>query len=90
MRNGLWCKWEIAQRHWDEANGRWSQLKEKSQPVHLALRRSIVDGLLKRSSLSAADRDRLEKEKAEFVAATPVRGEDAMWVSHLATDSRGD
>jgi hypothetical protein len=87
VRTGLWCKWEIAQKRWEDAAARWEKLKDKTKPVHLAMRRSIIEGSLQRSSLSAKTRDLLEKERAEIEQRLKEIGPDSLWLSEVAEDA---
>ncbi len=46
IKIGLRCKWEISQRKFDNALVLWDKLKEKDKPVHKALRRDALAGLI--------------------------------------------
>lgn len=66
IRIGLRCKWEISQRHFDNALALWSTLTEKTRPVHRALRRDAIAGYLQRPSVSIAERARFQRELDEL------------------------
>lgn len=83
VRNGLWCKWHIAQHLWDEADGCWAKLKDRSQPVHLGLRRKIIDGFLSQSNLSSIQRDSFEKERRDIENQLTGIGNDRLWLMEL-------
>jgi tetratricopeptide (TPR) repeat protein len=69
VKLGLWCKWETAQGKFENAQGYWSKLSDKSLPVHMALRLDIIRGLLQRRSHPADAKAHLEKEKLDLEAA---------------------
>src|SRR5262249_45434265 len=53
IKIGLRCKWEIAQKHYDDALGLWNKLRDKTKPVHKSLLRDALNGLL--GSMKAGD-----------------------------------
>jgi len=64
---GLRCKWEIANEQFANADAYWRQLSDKDRPVHKALRRDIVAGLLKEHGMEIAARATLEHELNELM-----------------------
>ncbi|KVM60163.1 hypothetical protein WJ58_08420 [Burkholderia ubonensis] len=64
---GLRCKWEIANEQFLNADAYWQQLSDKNRPVHRALRRDIVAGLLSQHRAEAAEMAALEKELDELM-----------------------
>lgn len=61
---GLRCKWELANEQFANADAIWQQLSDKDKPVHKALRRDIVEGLLSQVGLGATESAALERELA--------------------------
>ena len=62
IRIGLKCKWEISQQQFENANALWMQLKDRTRPVHKALRRDTLRGLLQQVDKQAPLRKEYEKE----------------------------
>lgn len=66
---GLRCKWELANEQFANADAIWQQLPDKEKPVHKALRRDIVEGLLSQIDPAAAEFSALELELAALKEA---------------------
>jgi tetratricopeptide (TPR) repeat protein len=65
VRIGLRCQLEIAHRRYEDALVLWEKLSDKTRPVHLALRRNAIAGLLT-GALTDARRRSLQDEQAEL------------------------
>lgn len=59
---GLRCKWELANEQFTNANLMWQQISDKNKPVHQALRRDVVAGLLSQASPGSPEFSALERE----------------------------
>jgi tetratricopeptide (TPR) repeat protein len=73
IRIGLSCKLEIARRHYDDALVLWNQLRDKEKPVHVALRRNALAGLL-HGALPDAIRSEYRREVEELSARLEGNG----------------
>jgi tetratricopeptide (TPR) repeat protein len=56
VRLGLRCKLELRLGHWQVAEALWEDLSEKTSPVHLALRRELLEQKIKDKKLSESAR----------------------------------
>jgi tetratricopeptide (TPR) repeat protein len=68
IRLGLHARLEIECGNYSDALGYWERLSEKNQPVHKALRRDALEGLLKYAALRDADRTKYRKQVADLTA----------------------
>jgi tetratricopeptide (TPR) repeat protein len=68
IRLGLHARLEIESGNYSDALGYWQRLSEKGQPVHKALRRDALDGLLNHAALRDSDRIAYHKEVSDLSA----------------------
>ncbi len=61
IQHGLKCKWEIASGNYENALAEWAKLRNKSLPVHKALRVEALKGLI-RGNLPMARREEILEE----------------------------
>lgn len=90
VRNGLWCKWHIAQGQWEDAMLRWDGLAQQNRPVQLVMRRQMLEGYLKRSSIAAKRRDELEAELAVIIAELAKTDDEGLRISQVGEGSFPD
>lgn len=64
IRTGLRCRWEIAARQYSNALSCYELLSDKDNPIHKALRRDLLNGLL--SSTDIADDQEKKKLQSEL------------------------
>lgn len=83
VKLGLWCKWEIAQGQHRNAEGYWSQLDDKTQAVHRALRLDILRGI---QAAGAADSHELARIGEEIAVLQAEVGAEAN--RYLVVDQR--
>ena len=62
IKIGLKCKWEMSQQQFENADALWQQLKDKNRPVHRALRRDVLKGLVEAMREGDSRREVLENE----------------------------
>lgn len=74
---GLRCRWEIANEKFSNAEDIWQKLSDKEKPVHKALRRDIVEGLLTQGTLGAAETAALTQELTALKDAVGISEWDA-------------
>ncbi len=69
---GLRIRVAISERRYEDALGEWANLEPKDAPVHQALRRDALKGLLEHKYLQSDERIRLEAEVAGLDARLSV------------------
>jgi tetratricopeptide (TPR) repeat protein len=62
VRAGLRTRLLISQRKYEEALVAWGRLREQDRPVHLALRRDAIEGVLRGQYVDDERRDELARE----------------------------
>jgi hypothetical protein len=62
VHNGLWCKWELAQGNFKNAQALWNRLRDKSLPVSKALRMRILERELQSKGPATIESKKLQNE----------------------------
>ena len=84
VRLGLRIKLLLRRGNWQEAEPLWVALEEKNSPVHLGLRRDLLEQKLRSSIISPQDRDNSERELLGLIEIIPTSADvDPMLQSEL-------
>lgn len=70
VRFGLRCKFHLRQGNWREAENIWEKLEEKERPVHVALRREILQQKVGDLNISPGERAAAAGELAHLSASS--------------------
>ncbi|HMU49766.1 MAG TPA: TIR domain-containing protein [Geminicoccaceae bacterium] len=69
IKVGLRCRWCIAQGYFEEAASLWESLEDKTKPVHLGLRRDILEGLINGNHIEEERLNNMKRELRDIESA---------------------